>query len=103
MTELVLENTDESKARIENIEELISKVVEYESTTENPDLAGFLEDVALVADIDSLNEDSDYVVLMTIHSAKGLEFPQFVPKTKVKLKKKDVCVMLQLQEQRKIL
>ena len=54
MTELVLENTDESKARIENIEELISKVVEYESTTENPDLAGFLEDVALVADIDSL-------------------------------------------------
>ena len=75
MTELVLENTDESKARIENIEELISKVVEYESTTENPDLAGFLEDVALVADIDSLDEDSDYVVLMTIHSAKGLEFP----------------------------
>ena len=75
VTELVLENTDESKARIENIEELISKVVEYESTTENPDLAGFLEDVALVADIDSLDEDSDYVVLMTIHSAKGLEFP----------------------------
>ena len=75
VTELVLENTDESKARIENIEELISKVVEYEATTENPDLAGFLEDVALVADIDSLDEDSDYVVLMTIHSAKGLEFP----------------------------
>ena len=63
-------------ARIENIDELISKIVAYErNTVEQPTLSGFLEEVALVADIDSLEEDSDYVVLMTLHSAKGLEFP----------------------------
>lgn len=72
--ELVIENTDESKARIENIDELISKVVDYEKSAENPTLSGFLEEVALVADIDSLEEDSDYAVLMTLHGAKGLEF-----------------------------
>ena len=73
--ELKLENTDESKARIENIDELLSKVVSYEQETEEPTLSGFLEEVALVADIDSLDEDASYVVLMTLHSAKGLEFP----------------------------
>lgn len=73
--ELKLENTDESKARIENIDELLSKVVSYEQETEEPTLSGFLEEVALVADIDSLEEDASYVVLMTLHSAKGLEFP----------------------------
>lgn len=72
--ELKLENTDESKARIENIDELLSKVVSYEQETEEPTLSGFLEEVALVADIDSLDEDASYVVLMTLHSAKGLEF-----------------------------
>lgn len=75
VTELVLENTDESRSRIENIDELINKVVEYEETTNEPNLAEFLEEVALVADIDNLEDDSNYVVLMTIHSAKGLEFP----------------------------
>ena len=73
--ELKLENTDESKARIENIDELLSKVVSYEQETDEPTLSGFLEEVALVADIDSLDEDASYVVLMTLHSAKGLEFP----------------------------
>ena len=73
--ELKLENTDEAKARIENIDELLSKVVSYEQETEEPTLSGFLEEVALVADIDSLDEDASYVVLMTLHSAKGLEFP----------------------------
>lgn len=73
--ELELEGTEEAKSRIENINELISKVVSYEQSTENPTLSGFLEEVALVADIDSLDENSDYVVLMTLHSAKGLEFP----------------------------
>ena len=73
--ELKLENTDESRARIENIDELLSKVVSYEQETDEPTLSGFLEEVALVADIDSLDEDASYVVLMTLHSAKGLEFP----------------------------
>lgn len=73
--ELELEKTEESQARIENINELVSKVVAYQETAENPSLNDFLEEVSLVADIDSLNEDSDYVVLMTLHSAKGLEFP----------------------------
>lgn len=74
--ELKAEGTDEAQARIENIEELQSKVVTYEEHEEHPTLSGFLEEVALVADIDSLDEDSDHVVLMTLHSAKGLEFPQ---------------------------
>ncbi len=73
--ELEAENTDEARARIENIDELISKASAYDETAENPSLSGFLEEVALVADIDSLQEGSDYVVLMTLHSAKGLEFP----------------------------
>lgn len=72
--ELEAEDTDEAKARIENIDELITKVVSYEESAETPTLSGFLEEVALVADIDSLDEESDYVVLMTLHSAKGLEF-----------------------------
>lgn len=73
--ELEAEGTDEAEARIENIDELISKAVDYEEAQEHPTLDGFLEEVALVADIDSLDADSDYVVLMTLHSAKGLEFP----------------------------
>ena len=74
--ELEAEGTDEATARIENIDELISKVVAYEESEEQPTLSGFLEEVALVADIDGLEEGSDYVVLMTLHSAKGLEFPK---------------------------
>ncbi len=73
--ELEAEGTDEAEARIENIDELISKAVDYADNEEAPTLCGFLENVALVADIDSLDENSDYVVLMTLHSAKGLEFP----------------------------
>ena len=73
--ELEAEDTDEARARIENIDELISKVVTYEEGTGEPSLSGFLEEVALVADIDSLDENESRVVLMTLHSAKGLEFP----------------------------
>lgn len=73
------EGSEEAESRIENIDELISKVTAYEETCEDRDepatLNGFLEEVALVADIDSLDESNDYVVLMTLHSAKGLEFP----------------------------
>jgi len=59
---------------MENIGELISKAVNYEEKTEEPSLGGFLEEVALIADIDSLNNEIDYIVLMTIHNSKGLEF-----------------------------
>lgn len=76
---LEAENNEEAQARIENIDELLSKIAAYEEACEDedvpPTLSGFLEEVALVADIDSLDEDQDYVVLMTLHSAKGLEFP----------------------------
>lgn len=75
VAELEAEGTDEAEARIENIDEFISKAVAYEESADEPTLQGFLEEVALVADIDSLDEDTDYVVLMTLHSAKGLEFP----------------------------
>lgn len=62
--------------RIGNIDELKNKIATYEeNATEEPTLSGFLEEVALVADIDNLNEDNNVVILMTLHSAKGLEFP----------------------------
>ena len=77
---LEAEGEEEAKARIENIEELQNKIATYEEDCsdrgEPATLGGFLEEVALVADIDSLDESQDYVVLMTLHSAKGLEFPQ---------------------------
>lgn len=70
------EDSEEANGRIENIEELINKVVAYEENCdEEPTLSGFLEEVALVADIDSVDESNDIVLLMTLHSAKGLEFP----------------------------
>ena len=71
------EGEEEAAARIENIDELMSKLIAYEESCEDehPTLSGFLEEVALVADIDGLDESSDHVVLMTLHSAKGLEFP----------------------------
>ena len=76
---LQAEDMVEAETRIENIDELLSKVAAYEEDCEDRNepasLSGFLEEVALVADIDSLDEDTDYVVLMTLHSAKGLEFP----------------------------
>lgn len=74
---LEAENEIEAQTRIENIEELKNKIVAYEESCEDekPTLSGFLEEVALVADVDTLDENSDYVVLMTLHSAKGLEFP----------------------------
>ena len=71
-----LEESDEEDAaeRVENIEELVSKVVAYEEESDEPSLSGFLEEVALVADIDRVDGDGDRVLLMTLHSAKGLEF-----------------------------
>ena len=76
---LEAEDKEDAQARIENIEELVSKIAAYEEQCAaeqvKPSLSQFLEEVALVADIDSLEENPDYVVLMTRHSAKGLEFP----------------------------
>lgn len=78
--ELRAEGTDEAEARIENIDELISKAETYQETMEAQNepatLSGFLEEIALVADIDSVDPNQDYVLLMTLHSAKGLEFPK---------------------------
>ena len=75
MKELQAEGTDEALDRMANVDELLNKAAVYDEKTENPTLDGFLEEVALVADIDNLEEDADHVVMMTLHSAKGLEFP----------------------------
>lgn len=76
---LEADDPEELEARVQNIDELVSKAAAYEESCsdrgERPTLSGFLEEVALVADIDSVAEDRDYVILMTLHSAKGLEFP----------------------------
>ena len=73
--ELKEDRTIESQTRIENIEELRNKIVSYLDTTDEPSLNSFLEEVSLVADIDTVTDDTNVVILMTIHSAKGLEFP----------------------------
>ena len=75
VTALELENSVESRTRIENINEFVSAVTEYTKTTDDASLADFLENVSLVSDIDSYDETEDAAVMMTIHSAKGLEFP----------------------------
>ena len=74
--ELEAEGEVESQTRLENIEELVNKAVSYEEDSEHPTLDEFLEQVALVADIDNMDESENRVTLMTLHSAKGLEFPK---------------------------
>ena len=73
--DLEVEDTEESRERLENLDELISKAASYGETSEHPTLSGFLEEVALIADIDTVDDGDDRVLLMTLHSAKGLEFP----------------------------
>ena len=79
MEEVNKEEEEVAKTRSENIDELLNKIASYEetcqSTGEEATLSGFLAEVALVADIDTLDESQEYVVLMTLHGAKGLEFP----------------------------
>lgn len=75
-TELEAEGEIESQTRLENIEELINKAVSYTHEHEQPTLSEFLEEVALVADIDRVDDSENRVTLMTLHSAKGLEFPR---------------------------
>lgn len=74
IAQLEADSEEEAKSRIENIDELISKVVSYEEEHDEPNLSEFLEEVALIADIDNVDEAYDKVLLMTLHSAKGLEF-----------------------------
>ena len=72
---LLNEGTEEALSRIENIDEFINKAAEYEKAEPEGGLSGFLEDIALVADIDNYSENEESVALMTLHTAKGLEFP----------------------------
>lgn len=72
---LKAEKTEEAESRIENINELLNKIVTYEQEAEEPSLGELLEEIALVADIDDLEDSDNRVILMTLHSAKGLEFP----------------------------
>lgn len=73
--QMLIDGGTEEADRIDNLKELISNAVQYEAQNEEALLSGFLEEVALVSDIDNYNPDAPAVVLMTIHSAKGLEFP----------------------------
>jgi len=69
------EDTDESRARVENIQEFMGAVEEFARAEENATLEDYLENVALVTDMDRAEDDRGYITLMTLHSAKGLEFP----------------------------
>ena len=75
LKELQAEQTDEATTRIENLDELRNKIVAYEEETEQPSLNELLEQIALVADVDNMDDSDNKVILMTLHSAKGLEFP----------------------------
>ncbi|MEE8410169.1 MAG: 3'-5' exonuclease, partial [Myxococcota bacterium] len=77
---LRIEGSEESQDRLENLSELVAAIDEYVERADEPSLAGFLEDVTLAADVDGLDLESGQVTLMTLHSAKGLEFPWvFIP------------------------
>ncbi|MCR4991029.1 MAG: UvrD-helicase domain-containing protein [Lachnospiraceae bacterium] len=74
MSELEADSSDENQSRIENVEEFLNKVVDFEKNNENASLRSLLEEVALVADIDEVDSSVPRAMLMTLHSAKGLEF-----------------------------
>ena len=73
--QMLIDGGEQEKDRLDNVDEFVSGVIEYMKNNEEPTLTGFLEETALVADVDRFDETADAVVLMTIHSAKGLEFP----------------------------
>ncbi len=73
--QMLIDAGEEEAERLDNLDEFVSNVIEYQNNNEEPTLTGFLEETALVADVDRYDENADAVVLMTIHSAKGLEFP----------------------------
>ena len=72
---MLVEEGETGKDRLDNIDELISGALQYQNANDDANLVGYLEEVSLVADVDKYDESADAVVLMTIHSAKGLEFP----------------------------
>lgn len=72
--ELQNEETNDARARLENLHELVGVAREYEASESDPTLAGFLANIALISDVDALAEDASYVTLMTLHGAKGLEY-----------------------------
>ena len=74
-THLMNSDDESGEDRVSNVDELISKIADYEETAEEPTLSGFLEEVALVSDLDETGDSDNRVLLMTLHSAKGLEFP----------------------------
>ncbi len=73
--ELKAQRNDESIARLENLQELVNVTTQYDFSNDEPSLSAFLESVALIADVDSLQEGGEAVTLMTLHSSKGLEYP----------------------------
>jgi DNA helicase-2/ATP-dependent DNA helicase PcrA len=75
MDKLISENTNEALSRAENLREMIGAAMDFEQKMPDGTLEDFLTELALVSDVDDLDEDSDAVVLMTLHNAKGLEFP----------------------------
>ena len=75
-TEIKAEGTIEAETRFQNIEEIINKAADYQAGAEEPKLSEFLEEVSLVADIDRKDDNTDLLTLMTLHGAKGLEFPK---------------------------
>jgi DNA helicase-2/ATP-dependent DNA helicase PcrA len=75
LTDLASDDSPESRMRIENLKELVNSVADYEKTAENPTLEGYLDQVSLVADVDKLEDKRNCVTLMTMHNAKGLEYP----------------------------
>ncbi|MBQ8836689.1 MAG: UvrD-helicase domain-containing protein [Clostridia bacterium] len=78
--QMLVDEGEESEDRLKNLEELVSMAADYAERTEEATLVGFLEEISLVADVDKYDENADAVVMMTMHSAKGLEFPVvFVP------------------------
>jgi DNA helicase-2/ATP-dependent DNA helicase PcrA len=72
---LKFERTEENISRLENLQEFLNVTEQYDATAEEPSLAGFLETITLISDLDNLQESGDAVTLMTLHSSKGLEFP----------------------------
>ncbi len=78
--QMLKDEGEAGKERLENLDQLVTGIKEYEGSTDEPTLTGFLEQISLVADVDKYDENADTVILMTIHSAKGLEFPVvFIP------------------------
>ncbi|HTA77598.1 MAG TPA: UvrD-helicase domain-containing protein [bacterium] len=75
LTELAADDSSESRMRIENLKELVNSVADYEATAETPTLEGYLDQVSLVADVDKVDDKKNCVTLMTMHNAKGLEYP----------------------------